>query len=236
VLRRFLVLAFVACSSPPQQQPATRAPPPPSVDILPSWAVDISSRIEQAGEHDPHQDTLDLDTLYAEAKVADGDLHTTTQHVAAAHHGRAVFPPSLKGRERATEKIEAEYHGDASRIFDLCRSTIEYESIGDLYHGLDSIAHELHVIRLKDRFAHPLESGYRDILMNVRMTNGHVCEIQLHLRQILAVKEREHKLYEVTRSLEATAKRENRELTAEEAATIAKLKAEAKRDYDAAFH
>jgi hypothetical protein len=222
-----ILLFAVGCSSTP------RAPKAPAT--LPAWTIEISTAIERSAETDPHQQSSDLDALYAEAQVAFAELQTTTQRIASNNNGRAVIPPSLKGRARAMEKIEADYKGDASRLFDICRSTIEYGSIVDLYHGLEAIAHQLKIIRLKDRFARPLENGYRDILMNVRMANRHICEIQLHLKQIRAVKEDEHKRYEVTRSIEATAKREQRELTADEKATIAKVIAQAKQAYDAAF-
>jgi hypothetical protein len=227
-VRVFVALLLSACGA--------ATPRPASPSGLPPWALEISERISAAaGGAELHQGSKDLDALYAEAQAADAELHRAVDEVAKETGGTAVFPPGLKGRERATEKINADYGGDASRLFDITRATIEYESVEKLYHGLDKISTRLVVVRLKDRFAKPLESGYRDILMNVRMPNGHIGEVQLHLKQILAVKEEEHKGYEVVRSLEATAHTENRELTAEEKQKIDELTAAAKKMYDAAF-
>jgi len=60
------------------------------------------------------------------------------------------------------------------------------------------------VVRLKNRFKTPLFNGYRDALYNivVKCGNGvtHVCEVQLHLADIVAHKERSHVFYEYFRA------------------------------------
>lgn len=90
-------------------------------------------------------------------------------------------------------------------------------------------------VRIKDRFKAPLE-GYRDVMMNVRMTNGHIVEVQLHLKAILDVKNGPgHPLYEEIRAIDARAKMENRPLTASEKEQRQALVTEMTALYDEAY-
>ena len=40
----------------------------------------------------------------------------------------------------------------------------------------------------KNRVHEPTPEGYRDLMFTVAMQNGHVCEVQLHLAEIMAAK------------------------------------------------
>ena len=182
------------------------------------------------------QKTTDIDELYAQAAVAQEELNGVTKGLANELGGRPVIPPTLKGRPRAMEKINADYGGDASRISDLARSSVEFERLEDVYAALDKIEGGFEVIKKKDRFGDPTPEGYRDILLNIRMSNGHVVEIQLHMRQILEVKGGPgHKIYEEIRSLKAAAKTEGRALRPDELQRIDELTAESKSLYGAAI-
>jgi len=161
-----------------------------------------------AKEEAPQQGTSDLDALYKQAEVADAELRGITNQIAEQTGGSAVFPPGLKGRTRASEKIDADYGGDASRLLDISRSSIEFENVAALRKGLADLEQRGIVVRMKDRFSSPTAGGYRDIMLNVRMSNGHICEVQLHLKQILAVKGGPgHKIYEEMRAIEAASSR-----------------------------
>jgi hypothetical protein len=182
------------------------------------------------------QNSNDIDKLYQEAAVADVELQTATNKIASATGGKAVFPPGLKGRERAVEKTNAENGGDFTRLTDLSRSSIQYETMADLHRGLAQIDGQLDVVRIKDRFETTAPGGYRDMLLNVRMSNGHIVEVQLHLKSILEVKGgRGHEIYERTRSLEADAQTQGRDLTDSELAEIQTLRAESEQIYGEAF-
>jgi hypothetical protein len=68
------------------------------------------------------------------------------------------------------------------------------------------------------------------------MPNGHLVEMQLHLKAILDVKNGPgHKLYEQIRAIEARAKVEHRDLTPAESRQIADLKDESQELYDNAY-
>ena len=91
------------------------------------------------------------------------------------------------------------------------------------------------LVRIKNRFQNPA-NGYRDILLNLEMPNGHVVEMQLHLRSILEVKNGiGHELYEKVRSIKALAQTENRPLTRLEIEQIRESELEMERLYERAF-
>ncbi|MFN3201564.1 MAG: RelA/SpoT domain-containing protein [Bradymonadia bacterium] len=168
--------------------------------------------------------------------MAQEELATVTNDIAGATGGEAKIPPNLKGRPRAEEKLAADYGGDVSRLTDLARTSIIYENIQDVYRGLEQIQGQFEITKLKDRFSNPTDQGYRDILLNVRMSNGHVVEIQLHMRQIIEVKGGVgHKIYEEIRTIQARAVAERRALTPDELARIEQLNAQSRAAYDSAL-
>ena len=201
------------------------------------WAREVVAA--KAGGKVPRQNTHNLDTLYGEAAAADKVLKQMTRAVAESTGGTAVFPPSggLKGRKRAKEKIEVELDGDASLLMDISRSSIEYDDVDQVYQALEFILHQgYEVVRVKDRALEPLPSGFWDIHLNVCMPNGHIAELQLHLKEIRQYSIlKGHDLYVQIRDMEARAVRENRQLTLEEQVTIDQFNCEQRRVYQAAF-
>ena len=200
--------------------------------------------IRRAGDATPTQSTAgltgdlagDLDILYKQAAEAQEELYAKVTTIASETGGEPKLPETLKGRERAIEKTMADYKGDASKLVDLVRGSIVYESYYKLMEGLDSCNQNLTLVREKNRFDKPAPSGYRDILLNVKLSNGHIAELQLHLTQILAVKSGgEHKIYEEVRKIQAIAKTADRALTGEERAKIEQLNAESKALYEQAL-
>jgi len=201
------------------------------------WADKVvASRV---GNKAPRQNSHDLDTLYGEAVLADQYLKQLTRQVAASTGGTAVFPPGggLKDRKRAEEKIEVELGGDASLLMDISRSSIEYDTIDQVYQALQFILqHGYEVVRLKDRALAPLPSGFWDIHLNLRMPNGHIVELQLHLRKIRRYSISEgHRYYVRIREIKSRAFRENRPLTPDERSIIDRLNCEQRRFYEKMF-
>ncbi|HEX2316175.1 MAG TPA: hypothetical protein VHJ17_20705 [Thermomonospora sp.] len=131
--------------------------------------------------------------------------------------------PGEKDRVRALDKIFGDYQGDPSRLSDLLGAKIQFSTVDGLYRALGDIQqiaarHGVEIVSVKDRMQNPQASGYRDVQMTVRMPNGHIGELRLHLRSIDDVASYEHALYEVRRDLPMTAADQNRPLTPEEAA------------------
>jgi hypothetical protein len=182
------------------------------------------------------QKTDNLDRLYADAAVAQTELAELTENIAKEYEGQSLCPPTLKGRARAMEKIATDYDNDASRIVDLARSSVVFRRPAQVAAALRGICARSRVIRVKDRFAKPV-NGYRDILLNIEMGNGHVVEMQLHLRAILKAKNGPaHALYEQARTIKARARAEGRALTRQERLEIVELDNRARTLYEEAFH
>lgn len=107
---------------------------------------------------------------------------------------------TIKGARRLIEKTVQDNFGDLTEARDVVRSSIAVDSPDQIEHVMRAVHNSFDVVRVKDRFKEPL-SGYRDILVNVRMKNGLVGEIQIHAKPILKIKEGEgHRLYEKLRS------------------------------------
>lgn len=224
--------------------PKPYVPGPPKKTAIPFVDVGAPKNRNKEGPKTPpppgnppvRQLTSDLDELYVHAAAAQKELSILVRTLAATMNGKAVIPEKLKGRERAEEKIKAEYGGDAGLIMDLARASLEFEKMSDLKKALAAIEASVEIVRKKDRFEKPLPSGYRDVLLNVKTSNGHVCELQLHLKQILEVKNGPgHALYEEIRAIEAVAKNADKPMDAKQALRIADLTMKSKKLYDTAF-
>jgi tetratricopeptide (TPR) repeat protein len=116
----------------------------------------------------------------------------------------------LKGEARCAEKVRDDYGGVMERLCDLVRCSITVGNEEDLVATLVAIKGEYSVVRLKNRFANPMFTGIMDCLLNVEVEVElpyglkikrikHICEIQLHLAPILALKKECHKWYEIFR-------------------------------------
>ena len=191
----------------------------------------------QPEELQPHrQRTDDLDELFAEAAIADQKLRAIVEMIAAATNGESMYPPGLKGRERSMEKIAADYGGDPSQLLDVSRASIVFDSMEDIQKAREMLGDQIEIVREKNRFEKPAPGGYRDMMLNVKVDPGHVCEIQLHSKQVLEVKNGEgHEIYEEMRSIEGGAKKNNRPLTKAEKERVQELSTRSEKVYGDAF-
>ena len=116
-----------------------------------------------------------------------------------------LFVAPLKGEARANEKVEAEYGGDWSKLRDMVRGTIAVSSMDELHQAVDAVKAAGLKLAMKpnDRFAKPTASGYRDLMVNVKLPNGMLAELQFHLKAMTAAKNEGHKHYETERGLQA---------------------------------
>jgi hypothetical protein len=93
--------------------------------------------------------------------------------------GEAKTREGLKSRERATEKTELKRNGDYSRITDILAGSLIFDNETTLKKAFDKLKNDRRVISIKDRWNKPTEDGYRDYKLNVRLSNGHIAEVQL---------------------------------------------------------
>ncbi|GAB3381522.1 hypothetical protein GCM10027452_34980 [Micromonospora halotolerans] len=128
-----------------------------------------------------------VDQLYADAAVAQRELNEIAIAV-AGDDGQPDWRTEPKSRERVQDKL-VEYANDASRLKDLAGAKVQFHRLDDVYRA------------------------YRDVLLNLRMSNGHLAELRLHLAALDDVAEWEHALYEVRRDLEVLPEAGDRPLT-----------------------
>ncbi|HRQ04328.1 MAG TPA: hypothetical protein PK580_00030 [Nitrosomonas halophila] len=116
-----------------------------------------------------------------------------------------LFVAPLKGEKRTREKVEGEYDGDWSQLRDIVRGTISVPTMVQVKQAIGHL-HEMGIElaqKPKNRFANPTDAGYRDLMAIVKLPNGMVAELQIHVKAMTLAKEHGHKHYEITRKLEA---------------------------------
>jgi hypothetical protein len=167
--------------------------------------------------------------------MALNELGLLTEWTASSFSRAMALVAPLKDRNRALERV-ADFAGDVSQLTDIARASIAFGDMASLYGALTLIADSVDVVSIKDRFDSPLSSGYRDILLRVRLGSGYVVELQLHLNSLMEVKNGSgHRLYEEVRALWSRAEREGRSLTLEEQSQVAELNSQARALYEAAY-
>lgn len=202
-------------------------------------------------DHTTRHYVRSLDQLYAQAKVVDILLRDKVKRWAEASNGflRGVDDkfsrkgsrwirardcatrPELRQHivwggtkkvDRSIQKILRSYNGDVSRLVDISRACIAFESVKDLNECVVVIAKDaeeklVHVVRLKNRLSPQHDStttaGYRDVAMNLVLcsedavryrVSSHVAELQLILLPFAKVKTNEgHQRYVQFRNLRA---------------------------------
>ena len=118
-------------------------------------------------------------------------------------------------------------------MVDIAGSKVVYESVEELYIALNRFNKEYKILKIKDRIQKPL-NGYRDVLMNIEMKNGHIVEFRLHIKAMDEAADVGHKIYEQRRTLEA--KSSQRKLTVREKELIETLTLKEKELYDSAWN
>jgi len=123
--------------------------------------------------------------------------------------GQMLAP--IKGIKRAAEKLVEEKF-EVNNIKDLLRSTIVVTDYSQLQDVVNAINQNFNILRIKNRSENPIVGpnvqteprkkfgGYSDVMINIRMPNGIIAEIQINSPVMLAAKDEQgHKLYEAAR-------------------------------------
>lgn len=127
----------------------------------------------------------------------------------------------LKTEERAKAKIEGDYAGDHSKIADLARGRLvidkpeQVEALRDYFQQQQRSGFKVEV--MKDRFAVPSDTNFRDLNMQARLSNGHVVEFRVEHEDIMQAAKKTHDPYEDIQKIERRAKAEGRMMTEAEA-------------------
>ena len=116
--------------------------------------------------------------------------------------GAEVKVANVKGGDRLLEKHVTENESDPAMMRDLVRGSLIVRDIKDVPAALEAIQANFELDRTKDRFANPMGTGYRDLLVNVKLPGGIVGEIQVHIPEMIAAKgDIGHALYDIERKL-----------------------------------
>ena len=114
-----------------------------------------------------------------------------------------VVPRDLKKLGRICEKaaLRPDKPGSADRIFDVCRCMIVVHTMHDAALVLRLLASR-ELVRVKERFVDaPTPGGWRDCLVNFRLS-GHIVEVQIVHRELLVARKGlpGHAIYNVVRN------------------------------------
>lgn len=208
---------------------AIQRKPPENVE----QALSISKNASKAfPTSKPKQNKDVFSSLRSDAIQGFDELKTAADQIASQTGGSAEHRNKLKGFDRSWDKIVKKYGSDASGLIDTIGSKIVYDDFKGLYGALDILVNSspLEVVYFQDRFLTPVASGYSDIIMSVRLSNGHIAELRLHLASVDAIFEKEHRLYEKIR------KDGKQSLTKEELAEYQQLQSDYKTAREEAFN
>lgn len=202
---------------------------------LPPAALPAVRRVREflpmpAAQRPPVQPVETLDAVYAGAADALVELNDKLAEFCLRHDVDVVLPP-LKARERAERKVAKDYKNKPQYLCDVLRCTIVCRDLGEAQRALAAVAELGEPVRIKDRFTSPRPTGYRDANVNLRMSNGHIAEVQIHLQPMLEAKQREIFYYRL-RDLDAAAA--DRRLTRRESEQRERLLLAARTLYDSA--
>ncbi|SBT14292.1 RelA/SpoT domain-containing protein [Vibrio celticus] len=184
----------------------------------------------------PTQPYTDFDILYSKAHQGQAELETICKSTALLTNSEALFA-GVKSQARAEEKIALELDGDVTKITDLARATIIANDVESLVEVYEALSREADVVKLKNKFKSPADSGYRDLNLLVRLPKTNIiAEVQLHLKAIADVKSGpEHELYEIIQGIERHAIAEHRPINDIEAAQINSLRRQSLELYQQAW-
>lgn len=149
----------------------------------------------------PLQPVGTLDEIYELAGRTKPDFDRQLTDIAGEVGATADLPP-LKGRTRARQKIDSTEDRLDAGLTDVLRGSLVFNRMEDLYAGFQRLSGRVEIVNVKDRFTNPFSDGYRDILVNIRMDNGLLAEVQFHVKGIKEYTETfGHRVYERNREL-----------------------------------
>ena len=186
--------------------------------------------------HPPRQTSTDLDALYSQAQTAQDELAQILKQISTGTQIETQVP-GIKSYSRASEKVSSKLDGDASLLTDLARASIVTKNIHDLVTAYEALTSQTQIIKVKNRFASPKDSGYRDLNVLIRLPKSQmIAEVQLHLSEIANIKNgAEHQVYERVQSIETTAMNQDRALNDIEQAQITRLRQVSHKQYHKAW-
>ena len=147
----------------------------------------------------------------------------------------------VKSLDRAVKKALGKDNGDARNVRDVVRNSIAVDTVEDLDRAIVAVTETMkeqgvEIATADNRFAKPLPSGYRDMQLTVRLPNGAIGEVQVHVKPMLAAKNgKGHVLFERQRTIIEQGLNRPGGNTPEELAEIDSLNTQSRELYEAAW-
>ncbi len=142
-----------------------------------------------------------LEYLFVHAELAAKEFNQKLMGVASKSSYAEYELAPIKGWERAHEKMEDKYGFEPKRILDLIRGSIIFDNVTHLVNALAHARSDFKVVRTKSTVGENTDTGYQDMKLNVELSNGHVAELQFHLRSMIDAKhDGGHALYRFIRA------------------------------------
>ena len=133
-----------------------------------------------------------MDELLRTAEACDDAIHEKILSLCMRMGALKYHVGPIKSKERIEEKMVNDYKGDCLQVVDIVRSSAVFHSLVELNSAVEALMKSdsgVCVVRVKDRINNFLDSGYRDVLLNLTITGyDFVMELQLHLKDIIALK------------------------------------------------
>jgi len=164
-----------------------------------------------------HQSAADTVMMCRAGSIPDGYVRWEDVKEEEMQVGGKVRWAKVKAVQRSIEKSTRSYGKDVSRLLDICRQSIYFETISGILACLAVIGRDPDVMiaRIKNRFDATVNSaasaGYRNLAVNLRLVSAetqaigietHLCEVQLILLKMAVIKNDEgHKKYITFRNL-----------------------------------
>ena len=184
----------------------------------------------------PMQQSADLNQLMLQAEYAQQEL---SQLLSVISYNAQVdmLLPLTKSYDRALQKVNNKFNGDARLITDIARGSIVANNVDNLMASYQMLHENSEIIQIKNRFANPKASGYRDLNVLVKLPKSQmIVEVQLHLQTIAAIKSgQEHQDYEQIQSIENKANQEHRALSELEMQKITQIRQQSHKQYHKAW-
>ena len=119
--------------------------------------------------------------------------------VEASGEAGVVLEWRIKKVRRIYYKLATKYKNDVSKVTDCAAISLVFASAEGLERAATWVRDRAKTF--KNRLKHPTDEGYRDLMFTVEKADGHVCEVQLHLKEMMDAKKSGagHKMYKVCR-------------------------------------
>jgi hypothetical protein len=154
-----------------------------------------------------------LEEIYTRAEQIKPDFDTKITDIAETVAG-VVLLSELKSIARASDKIQSEYAGDASKLRDVLRGSIIVETAIQVNEVYQTILNDFDILGSRNGYAKTVHSsdGYFDAKVDVEFM-GISAEIQIHTRAMLSAKEQAHALFEKRQDIQRSVKKGHRPTT-----------------------